>query len=161
MSQYAFGHTVTIKKPETDKAPQVVSRFQNFFIGKDINYGGQTYNFAPFGFSGVTVTRSGDGLEASLVFPNNTITRGWAINSVNNHYVMEVTVLIIDSTNKDGPHTAVHTYTGQVIGGNWDNVSLNLQLSSVLDAVGTDVPRRSLDRQTVGNLPIANNVRLQ
>jgi hypothetical protein len=161
MSQYAFGHTVTIKKPTTNQAPQVVGRYQNFFIGQDITLSGQTFNFAPFGFSGVTVTRSGDGLEASLVFPNNSITRSWAVDSVDHHYVMEVTVLIIDSANKNGPHTTVHNYTGQVVGGGWDNVSLNLQLSSVLDAVGTDVPRRSLDRQTVGNLPIANNVRLQ
>ena len=74
---------------------------------------------------------------------------------------MEVDVLIIDSADKDGSHQIVHTYIGQVVGGQWDNVSLNLQLSSVLDAVGTDVPRRSLTRNLVGNLPIANNVRLQ
>ena len=161
MSQYAFGHTVVIKMPRINSSPQVVGRYQNFFIGEQITYNNQTHLFAPFGFSGVSVTRSGDGLESSIVFPNNSITRGWAIDAINNNYFMEVTVLIIDSGNKNGPHTPVHTYTGQVVGGNWDNVSLNLQLSSVLDAVGTDVPRRSLDRQTVGNLPISNNVRLQ
>ena len=73
-----------------------------------------------------------------------------------------VEVLIIDSSNpSSGTHTSVHSYTGQITGGTWDNVSLNLQLSSVLDAVGTDIPRRALTKKLVGNLPIANNVRLQ
>ena len=75
---------------------------------------------------------------------------------------MEVDVLIIDpQLRENADHQKVNTYTGQVTGGQWDNVSLNLQLGTVLDAVGTDVPRRSLTRRLVGNLPISNNVRLQ
>ena len=80
---------------------------------------------------------------------------------------MLVQVLIIDNSTADGLNgespgaTVVHTYTGVVTGGQWDNVSLNIELSSVLDAVGTDVPRRSLTQRIVGNLPISNSVRLQ
>ena len=78
---------------------------------------------------------------------------------------MEVEVLIIEDPDPDtgltAQHTTVHTYTGQVTGGQWDNTSLNLELSSVLDAVGTDVPRRSLTQKLVGNLPISNSVRLR
>ena len=160
MSNYALGHVVRIKAFGSDGL-SVQFRFQNFFIAQDMTYDGQTYGFVPFGFSGVTVNRTGDGLESSLVFPNNDLTRGWAVEAINEHYVMEVDVLIIDSTSATGSHTRVHTYTGQVVGGQWDNVSLNLQLGGVLDAVGTDVPRRSLTRKLIGNLPITNNVRLQ
>lgn len=160
MSQYALGHVVRIKALDTNGL-LIQFRFQNFFIGKDMTYDSKKYTFVPFGFSGVTVNRTGDGLEASLVFPNNDLTRGWAVTAIKDYYVMEVDVLIIDSSSPTGSHTKVHTYTGQVIGGQWDNVSLNLQLGAVLDAVGTDVPRRSLTRQLVGNLPVSNNVRLQ
>lgn len=156
MSQYAFGHALRIKKDESTQY-----RFQNFFIGQQITHLNANYTFVPFGFSGVTVNRTGDGLEATVVFPNNEVSRAWGVNAVNQNWVMEVDVMIIDDDAKDGPHNIVHSYTGQVVSGQWDEVSLNLQLSTVLDAVGTDVPRRSLTRALVGNLPVASNVRLQ
>ena len=160
MTQFAFGHVVRITPKDT-----VDFRFQNFFIGKQLTHNGDEYQFAPFGFSGVTVNRTGDGMEASLVFPNNDLTREWAVAAIKSSYLMEVEVLIIENSDPESgltaTHTTVHTYTGQVTGGQWDNVSLNLELSSVLDAVGTDVPRRSLTQRMVGNLPISNSVRLQ
>ena len=156
MSQYAFGHALRIKQGENTQY-----RFQNFFINQQITHQSANYTFVPFGFSGVTVNRTGDGLEATVVFPNNELSRAWGVNAINQNWVMEVDVLIIDDDAKDGPHNIVHSYTGQVVGGQWDEVSLNLQLSTVLDAVGTDVPRRSLTKELMGNLPIANNVRLQ
>ena len=156
MSQYAFGHVVRIKR----KA-ETLHRFQNFFIGTEATYDSATYLFVQFGFSGVTVNRTGDGLEASLVFPNNTLSRGLADTAISDNYVVEVEVLLVDSDDASGTHNSIHSFVGQVVSGQWDNVSLNLQLSSVLDAVGTDVPRRSLTQRLVGNLPISNNVRLQ
>ena len=156
MSQYAFGHALRITQGRNTEY-----RFQNFFINQQITHQSDNYTFVPFGFSGVTVNRTGDGLEATVVFPNNEVSRAWGVNAINQNWVMEVDVLIIDDDAKDGPHQTVHSYTGQVVGGQWDEVSLNLQLSTVLDAVGTDVPRRSLTKELIGNLPIANNVRLQ
>ena len=156
MSQYAFGHALWITQGRNTQY-----RFQNFFINQQITHQSDNYTFVPFGFSGVTVNRTGDGLEATVVFPNNDVSRAWGVNAINQNWVMEVDVLIIDDDAKDGPHNIVHSYTGQVVGGQWDEVSLNLQLSTVLDAVGTDVPRRSLTKELIGNLPIANNVRLQ
>ena len=140
-------------------------RFQNFFIKDQLTHNGDDYTFAPFGFSGVTVNRTGDGLEATVVFPNNTLARSWGVAAIENGYVMEVEVLIIEDadpvTGLTATHTTVHTYTGITTGGQWDETTLNLELSSVLDAVGTDVPNRSLTQDLVGNLPITNSVRLR
>ena len=174
MTQFALGHACRFLLRGVAKFQENV-RFQNFFIGKEIihanpaqraaNAPGLSYTFAPFGFSGVTVNRSGDGLESTLVFPNNELTRSFAIDAIDNFAIAKVDVLIIEDTDPEtGPtatHTIVHTFTGQVTGGQWDNTSLNLELSSVLDAVGTDIPRRSLTQDLVGNLPISNSVRLQ
>ena len=168
MTQFALGHALQI----------VINgardfRFQNFFIGKEMRHTGADgtntdFQFVPFGFSGVTVNRTGDGMDASLVFPNNDLTRSWAVAAIEGSYVMFVQVLIIDNSTADGDQTitspgatVIHTYTGQATGGQWDNVSLTIELSSVLDAVGTDVPRRSLTQRMVGNLPISNSVLLQ
>ena len=156
MSQYAFAHVVRIKR----KA-EILHRFQNFYIGTEATYDGKTYLFVPFGFSGITVNRTGDGLEASLVFPNNTLSRGLADTAISDNYVVEVEVLLVDVDDASGSHTRVHSFVGQVVNGQWDNVSLNLQLSSVSAAVGTDVQRRSLTQRLIGNLPTYNNVRLQ
>jgi hypothetical protein len=172
MTTFAFGHALRMNPgAETERF-----KFQNFFIGKRIRHSSpaqrlknpiptSSYQFVPFGFSGVTVNRTGDGLEATLVFPNNEVSRPWALDAIDESWVMEVDVLIIEDPDPDTglevTNTIVHTYTGQVTGGQWDNTSLNLELSSVLDAVGTDIPRRSLTKRIVGNLPISNNVRLQ
>ena len=168
MTQFAFGHALQIV---VRGGPAF--RFQNFFIGKNMTHTGTdgvntNFQFVPFGFSGVTVNRTGDGLEASIVFPNNDLTRSWGVKAIESSYLMVVEVLIIDnSDNNEGQvvaspgATVVHTYNGLVTGGQWDNTSLNLELSSVLDAVGTDVPRRSLTQRMVGNLPISNSVRLR
>ena len=77
MTQFAFGHVVRITPKDT-----VDFRFQNFFIGKQLTHNGDEYQFVPFGFSGVTVNRTGDGMEASLVFPNNELTREWAVAAI-------------------------------------------------------------------------------
>jgi len=160
MTQFAFGHAIRLNYEGKNEF-----RFQNFFIGDKITRDGADYLFAAFGFSGVTVNRSGDGLEATLVFPNNDLTRSWAIDAIESLWVVEVKVLIIDTDATEPTaltdHQTVHTYIGQVTSGQWDNVSLNLELSTVLDAVGTDVPRRSLNKSNVGNLPISNSVRLR
>ena len=160
MTSFAFGHALRIKPEQTE-----LYRFQNFFIGKEITHSGSAYQFVPFGFSGVTVNRTGDGLEATLVFPNNDLSRAWGVSAIEGSWLMEVDVLIIEDPDPDTglavTNTIAHTYTGQVTGGQWDNTSLNLELSSVLDAVGTDVPRRTLTQRIVGNLPVSNNVRLQ
>lgn len=174
MTQFAFGHACRFLLRRINGFDENL-RFQNFFIGKEITHAspserevgspGAKYQFAPFGFSGVTVNRSGDGLESTLVFPNNKLTRPWAIQAIDNFAIAKVDVLIIEDTDPDtGPtatHNIVHTFTGQVTGGQWDETSLKLELSSVLDAVGTDIPRRSLTQDLVGNLPISNSVRLQ
>ena len=176
MTSFAFGHAL-----QMSSSTEVKYHFQNFFIGKEIAHSSQEerdkgkadevapktsiYEFAPFGFSGVTVNRTGDGLDATLVFPNNKISRNWALEAIEDAWLMRVDVLIIEDPDPETglavQNTIVHTYTGQVTGGQWDNTSVNLELSSVLDAVGTDVPRRSLTKRIVGNLPISNNVRLQ
>ena len=77
MTALAFGHVLRIKPYST-----VDFRFQNFFLGEQMEYDGASYQFVPFGFSGVTVNRTGDGLEATLVFPNNDATRAWAVSAI-------------------------------------------------------------------------------
>ena len=134
--------------------------YQNFYIGKTATFGGEQYGFLPFGFSGVTVNRTGDNVEASLVFPNNQISRAWGLKAVQDLWIATVTVMILDPDDTTSGEL-LHRYVGQVSNGSWDEVTLQLRLDTVLDAVGTDVPMRRLTQALVGAIPTSSNVRLR
>ena len=152
----ALGNYLDFITPDGSK----VYHFQNFYINKTATYNGRVYSFLPFGFSGVTVNRAGDNVEATLVFPNNEISRAWGLNAVQGLWIATVLVMILDPDNASTP-SLMHRYVGQVSNGNWDETSLQLRLDTVLDAVGTDVPMRRLTQQLVGAIPVSNNVRLR
>ena len=140
-------------------------RFQNFFIGETITNESEPYDFVPFGFSGVTINRTGDGTESSLLFPNSTenvgvLTRSFSQEAIEGKWIAFVRVLIVDPDDKTSFST-LSNYYGQVTSGSWGDASISLTLSSVLDAVGGDVPQRKISQKIVGNLPTTSNVGLQ
>jgi phage-related protein len=137
-----------------------VYRFQNFYINKTASYQGGEYSFLPFGFSGVTVNRTGDNIEASLVFPNNEISRAWVVNAVTDFWIATVFVVVLDPDGVAAPDL-LHRYVGQVATGAWDETAVTLRLNTVIDAVGAEVPMRRLTQALVGAIPTSNNVRLR
>ncbi len=135
-------------------------RYQNFYINETATYGGQTYSFLPFGFSGVSINRSGDNTDASLIFPSNQLARSWGIEALENRWLATVYVLALNPDSSSGG-TLMHSYTGSVAEGKWDETTLTLTLNTVLDAVGSDVPMRRISQVLVGALPTSSNVRLR
>ncbi len=152
--EVAVGNFVTLK---AGNATQY--RFQNFFINESVTYSGENYTFMPFGFSGVVIN-DGGGADASLLFPNNSLSRGWADTAIRDHWLGHVRVMILDPEDKTS-FTQLHQYYGQISAGRWDETSLGLTLNTVLDAVGSDIPQRKLSQRLVGDLPSTSGVRLQ
>lgn len=138
----------------------VRQRFQNFFINENVTYQGNEYSFLPFGFSGVTINRTGDNTDASLILPNNAISRNWAVEAMNNRWLAHVLLMLLDPDDRTS-FTQMHQYYGLVTSGTWKEVELNLTLNTVLDAVGADVPQRRLTQKAIGAIPSTSNVRLQ
>jgi hypothetical protein len=137
-------------------------RAQNYWVNEDapFNDGGTfQYGFMPFMFNGVTVTKAGDNQPATLVFPNNELSRGWAETAVRSVWVASVNTVLVDPSNKSNT-TLITKYVGQIVSGKWDASSLQLEMASVLDAVGSDVPRKRLTKQLVGSLPVTSNLRV-
>ena len=168
MTTFAVGNFMRFTPPTGSRAGvgdyygSIEYAFQNFFIGKVISYDSVDHDFRPFGFSGATINKNGDGMDANLVFPNNALTRDWADKAVKNRWLARVDVVSVDPDSTTvTTSTRVHVYHGQVTGGKWDATALTLQLGSVLDAVGADVPRRNLTQRLVGRLPTTSNVRLR
>jgi hypothetical protein len=135
-------------------------RYQNFHINSTAKYDGDTYSFLPFGFSGVSINRSGDNTDASLIFPSNRLARSWGIQALEQRWIATVYVLALNPDTTSGG-TLMHSYTGAVAEGQWDETTLTLTLNTVLDAVGADVPMRRISQALVGALPTSSNVRLR
>lgn len=150
--ELAFGHYLTF----TSSDGEVVARFQNFNIKEEVG----EYGFAPFGFSGMTVNFKGDNVDATLVFPNDPLTRAWATTAVNNSWLAEVEVRLLDPNDRTKSEV-MHTYVGQVSEGGWDETTINLTVNTVLDAVRGMVPARRLTKVLVGNIPTSSRVSLQ
>ena len=162
MSNVAVGNFLTLKS-----APSTIYNYQNFFIGEEVSYNSATYLFLPFGFSGVTVNRNGDGTDASLILPNNPeagsygeLSRGWADEALRNNWNVHVRTLIVDPDDKTS-FSLLCQYRGQVSTGGWNDTQVVLTINSVLDAVGSDVPHRRLTQRMVGDIPPTSSVRLQ
>ena len=144
----------------SNKDQTVVYRFQNFHIGQNAEYDGFTWSFLPFGFSGVSVNRTGDNTSASLVFPNNELSRAWGLEAVTERWLANVFVMNLDPDDRT-TGTLMHQYVGQVAGGSWEDATLNLEANTILDSVGSDVPLRRLTQNLIGNIPVTSNVRLR
>ena len=156
MTTLAVGNYLTFKNPNQT----VIYRFQNFHIGETSVYNSFNFSFLPFGFSGVSVNRTGDNTSASLVFPNNELSRAWALEAVTDRWLAVVKVMNLDPDDRTAG-TMMHQYVGQIAGGSWDDATLNLEVNTILDAVGSDVPLRRLTQNLIGNIPVTSNVRLR
>ena len=132
-----------------------VYRWQNFWIKE--NYNG--YSFIPFGFSGLTTNRQGDNIDAVLVFPNNELSRQWALLATQERWLAKVQVMLFNPEDKT-EQTLLHRYVGQVASGGWSETVINLRLNTMLDAVGADIPARRLTQRLVGSVPTSSNIQL-
>jgi len=163
----ALGNYLELRVPQypTADSPiqgQQVYHFQNFFIGATAPYKGDNYSFVPFGFSGMTVSRQGDNVDAELVFGNNELARSFADRAISQRWMAKVYVVQINSIDDPSVEPVLlHSYVGQVSAGGWKDSEIMLRLNSVLDAVGNDVPGRSLHQTLVGSLPMQGNASLR
>ena len=55
----------------------------------------------------------------------------------------------------------MYRYVGQVTSGAWKDTQIGLRINSVLDAVGGDIPARTLHQKLVGALPMQGNASLR
>lgn len=158
-SNYAIANYLTFTVPDV----QVQYRFQNFYLNEAVPWVNGDHQFLPFGFSGISIDRNGANVTSSLVFPNTELTRVWAVKAIEEFWLARIRVVRVDpedsSVAANDPDTyRLYNYVGQVTAGTWDDTKASLTLSSVLDAVGGNVPNRSLNRNLCGHLPSTNRL---
>lgn len=156
--QIALGYFLTLT--EAGAGPGATLRGQNFFVNENVTYNGADYSFLPFGFSGVTVNRNGDNQATTIVVPNNTMVRTLLSRVMLGQWLGGVDTALVDPADKSN-YTTLSSYVGQVVSATVAGPTIEIELGSILDAVGGDIPRRRVTEDLFGPLPTTANVRLQ
>lgn len=123
--------------------------FQNFYVGQP--------DFAPFGITGRGSRKGGDRGETSLVLGYEPISLNFATEAVENRHLITIeTVLLEGASLTTGPTLTSEIWTAASM--EVDVQKIVVRLTSPLDAVRQQFPRRQLSSSLVGSLPVTGNL---
>ena len=127
-----------------------------------IQLDGEDYYYLPFIYQGAAKNRSGDNLEAALVFANNPLAMNRAREAVVNKWTIEVFVCRVDPENMTPITTYGNSYLTHDVwlaaSMGYDPTTIEVLLSSGIDAVGSNAPNRVLTTSIVGHLPTTGSI---
>ena len=128
-------------------------RYQNGKVGSSVS----GYSYLSFIYQGAAKSRGGDNLQATLVLANNTL----AMNVANELVANYATVTVENWLMNPSTYSRSRRLTSEVwlvSSFSYDPETVELVLSSSLDAIGTQAPTRVLTRKLVGALPTTGSV---
>jgi len=151
MTGYAFVNYIRFK---TQADAYTGTPYQNFSINEQRIYGGVTHNFAPFAVSSGGAARGGERSDASLVAGCDLISVNLFAEAVRNRYILEIKTVSLDpSTFADDALITTEIWRVASYEMDTSNNTVTLRLTSPLDAVQSQAPRRTLSTELVGALP--------
>jgi len=131
--------------------------FQNFHQNDTRIINGIPYMYAGFGFSGMSVSLEGSNIDAQLVFAVSDLLLSFIQQATDDHWIVRVNTIWLDpDTLNETTDFMQEVY--QVNSFSTDNTRLSLQLGSPLDAVASQVPKRTLRQTLVGALPATGQI---
>ena len=134
-----------------------LNKFQN---GKHEGVG--DYKYLSFIYQGAAMNRSGDNLEASIILANNPLSMAFVKEFVQKKYYFLVeTFLMTTDFNKDVAAANGGKISGEywlAAGMRYDPESIELLLSSAIDAVGANAPQQILTRKRCAHLPLTGQL---
>jgi hypothetical protein len=131
--------------------------FQNFHSGETRNYAGVSHVYAGFGFSGSSVDLQGSNITASLVFAVSPLLLNFIQEAADRRWIIRIRTVWLEPDTFNETSTFMEE-TFQVTGFQHDGLRLSLTLSSPLDAVSGQAPRRTLSQFLVGSLPTTGSI---
>ena len=117
----------------------------------------ELYWYLPFIYQGAAKNRSGDNIEAGLVFANNILAMNRAREAVKEKWHVEVSVCIADPMTLDFQRTLTSDFW-LATSMTYDFETIEVLLSSGIDAVGSNAPTRVLTNSMVGSLPTSGRI---
>jgi len=139
-----------------------IGRFQNAVMdgikhSHSWDSGLKDYLYLPFLYQGATVTKNGDNLQSALVLANNKLAVTYAVDAVESRVTVQVSTCLM--TNESWVVKKVLSReTWLAIGMSYDSESIEVTLSSAVDAVGASVPNLVLTSEMVGALPTTGQI---
>tara|TARA_R100000664_G_C2653628_1_gene73094 strand:- start:48 stop:548 length:501 start_codon:yes stop_codon:yes gene_type:complete len=151
----------------TDKDGNVPAPFKDF-DGEDISLnkfqngnheGIGDYKYLSFIYQGAAINRTGDNLEASIILANNPLSMAYVKEFVDKKYYVEVETFVMDndfnSTASNIPLTKEYWLAASL---RYDSQNIELLLSSAIDAVGANVPQKTLSTDQCKHLPLTGTI---
>lgn len=126
--------------------------FQNFFINETRGHNNVQYLFAPFAASTGAGTKGGDRSDAALVAPSYPLAVNLFVEACQQRYLLEIKAVLLDPETYAEIST-ITTETWMCARPELNTERAVLRLSSPLDAVDGQVPRRVISSALVGNVP--------
>ena len=116
------------------------------------------YDYLSFIYQGAAMNRTGDNLEASLILGNTSVSMGFVHQFVEERYYVEVETHLMDENfNKKQTIPLTKEYW-LASGMRYDPESIELLLSSPVDAVGANVPQKTLSTEQCNQLPLTGTI---
>jgi hypothetical protein len=134
-------------------------RWQNYYNGKTVQLGGQSWEHEPFHANGLGDGGQSGEEEISITVPAKTrIVRAFE-SALNNGRLIDISIYEFDaSLDNDEPlpiqniqgQRLIAQFTGQAIKARGNITSLELMLGSALSPIGAQVPPRKLTTAIMG-----------
>ena len=134
----------------------IQNRFQNSKQDTPITVDGQPFLFLSFIYQGAARNRSGDNMESSLILANNAIGMNHAREAVDNKYHIDVDTFLMNTDFTTNKLLTRETWLATSL--SYDPTTVEVLLSSAIDAVGANAPNKVLTTAMVGHLPITGTI---
>ena len=152
-----------------DISGAVQYRFQNSEPSSaGITFNGQIFHFLSFIYQGATRSNDGNNLESALVLANesnnregsvgaNKLSMSYAAEAVNNGWSVRVSTCKMTDLTFSAVDAILATDIWKIASMGYDNATIELLLTSSIDAVGGNTGR-FLTSSLVGHLPVTGQI---
>ena len=182
MSAVALVTFIEIYDPKSvpssgDISNSVIHRFQNSeptragiqWSGPDPQHTvNERFDFLSFLYQGATRTKDGNNLESALVLANesndregsigaNKLSMSYAAEAVDKGWSIRVSVCQMTDLTFSSIEAVLATDIWKIVSMGYDNATIEVMLSSTIDAVGSNTGR-FLTNRLVGHLPVTGRI---
>tara|TARA_R100000664_G_scaffold33074_1_gene49270 strand:- start:775 stop:1278 length:504 start_codon:yes stop_codon:yes gene_type:complete len=164
MSLVALTNFITVTNPN-GSVPDIPDKFQNGRHGHPTE-GNKVngHDYLSFIYQGATRNRTGDNMTSSVILANNELSMNYAQQIVKNKYHIRVeTCLMTEDFEKkldpvDNEPIVVTDEQWLASSMSYDPETIEIILTSAIDAVGAQSSNRVLTRKMVGYLPVTGTL---
>ena len=154
-----FMRLTTLGNVKTSQ-PDLIHRYQNYFINENKQFGGETYSFAPFQVEGGVSSLNADNEQLRILFPATKyaiqlLDRG----SGNLKSRLDLYTRFITASEAISNTTHDNFFIGT--GSAYNDETIELRFRSAIGGITQNLPARKLSRTNKGILPLESQLNLR